>query len=263
MNKKELKDLKKSYKHTIKNMDATSKQAIFLLNQYQDEECIIGIHNTFQDHEYFFESGLHNYTSLNQPSTDLSNTVMYSDNLRSLMPYPNGDGKKRGNTAIILKIPKKVFSHEQGIFETLSDGYHGIPPEFIVAAFQHGEIIPNEKYDKNYYSENAIKCIDTIHLQDRALHSKAFQETYNAHYKEKNSWKNRFLNFIANLKNNKNTLSLPSGKEPSHATTKDARHAFLAELRKNTPTNINPNIYNESTLQEQEKTEKETETECR
>ena len=107
---KAIKSLYKNlYKGMIKSVDATEEQLNFLLENYLDEDYIMGIHNTRSDHEVFFEVGLHNQTDMGKDSTDLTNTVMWSDNFASLMVYPNGDGNKRGNTAIILKIPKKVL----------------------------------------------------------------------------------------------------------------------------------------------------------
>lgn len=82
---------------------------------------------------------------MGKPTLDLSNTVMYNDLILPLMQYANGDGKNRGKTAIILKIPKSVFEEKAGIFEELEDGQYCIPPEFIIGALQE----KNKNYCQN------------------------------------------------------------------------------------------------------------------
>ena len=176
----------------------------------------MGIHNTsISEYESFFEKGLYNQTSMGKDTDELSNTVMYSDNFMSLMAYPNGDGEKRGETAIILKIPKKVFTHQQGIFETLPDGRYGIPTQFILGAFQNGEVVTNERYDKQYESDIAIKCEDRINMQDKELHAQTFRKVYASKRR-----KDKIINFIKRITGRKQKqLSLPEGEKSREDVT--------------------------------------------
>ena len=178
-------DAAKRYKSMVRefiedgNVTATDEQIRFLTEIYLDEECIVGIHNTRVPSDPILKNGLHNYNSRFEETRDLSNTVMYSNTLIALAMYPNGDGKQRDETAIILKIPKKVFSQEQGIFETLPDGNFGIPTQFIVGAFSDGKIILNPSYQKEYNNPEAIKCENNIDNSDRKTQKKIFMREYN------------------------------------------------------------------------------------
>lgn len=214
------------YNRYIPEIDATDEQIKFLLKEYKDEKSVIAIHNTDLGYETFFNIGLKNSTYANQTyeserTRELSNTTMYTNSLAALLAYPNGDGKNRGNTAIILKIPKSVFEHKQGIFEVLEDGTYGIPPQFIKAAFSEGRVIENTiSYDKKYNSREAELCEDTIKMEDKKLQAKIFKKLY---YR-RNNWREK----IRNVFNNK-TKSLPEAK---HDNTED----FFSRIRKGVPT---------------------------
>lgn len=169
--------IEKYYKRVLKSVDATDEQINYLLTQYVDEKYIIGIYNTELDYSIFFEDGI--YDEENQEIEQISNIVMYSENLENLLIYPNGDGKKREKTAIILKIPKKVFSKEQGIIEKLENGRFGIPKEYIIAAFCNGKVIKNNKYDKYYNSEMSLKCKDQMPIEmNKKLEADIFKKAY-------------------------------------------------------------------------------------
>lgn len=136
--KSERKILYEWYKKGKEGVDINDSQQRFIKENYLDEDYIIGIHNTDAEYKPFFEKGIFNNTSMGKPTLDLSNTVMYNDLILPLMQYANGDGKNRGKTAIILKIPKSVF-------EELEDGQYCIPPEFIIGALQE----KNKNYCQN------------------------------------------------------------------------------------------------------------------
>ena len=214
--------LKKIYKDVLKNVNATEQQLEFLLQNYIDEDYIIGIHNTLvTDYNCFFINGLHNRTSLGSKVADLSNAVFYDDIFAGLLYYININGKNKNNTSIILKIPKKVFLKEQGIFEELRDGNYGIPPEYIIGAFQGGNVIKNNLYNANYISLNAINCVDNIVMQNKKINALIFKNFYD---KKNNNIKNRFLNFIQSLKNkNRNQLLLGSGQKIEYSIIKDTK----------------------------------------
>ena len=223
------KSLKNLYKDMLYSVDMTQEQLNFLLENYLDEDTIIGIHNTSFDYNSFFRDGLYNQTSMGGNSVELANTIMYTDLLCGLAVYPNGDGNKRGNSAIILKIPKKVFTKEQGIFETLPNKRYGIPSQFIVGAFQGGKVFTNEKYDKEYKNEEAIKCIDEVIMQDKKMNVKIFHQVYTPKIKR---IKQNILNFFKNLKRKDKKLLLGNGENDQ--TCK--RTQFHSNLSSNSPT---------------------------
>lgn len=228
-NNKGLKDL---FKQLMPSVDMTEVQAEFLLENYLDEETILGIHNTISsDYGSFFEKGLYNQNSMGKNSEDLSNTVMYTDLFPGLMAYPNGDGENRGKTAIILKIPKKVFTHEQGIFEYLPSGYCIIPTQFIIGAFQDGKVFKNEKYDREYESQNAVKCKDSVKFQDKKLNAKIFRKLYKPKTKLLN---HSFINLIRRIKNRHKTLLLGNGENENK--TINNKKEFYEDLAKGSPT---------------------------
>lgn len=115
--KSERKILYEWYKKGKESVDINDSQQRFIKENYLDEDYIIGIHNTDAEYKSFFEKGIFNNTSMGKPTLDLSNTVMYNDLILPLMQYANGDGKNRGKTAIILKIPKSVFEEKTGILK--------------------------------------------------------------------------------------------------------------------------------------------------
>lgn len=215
------------YKRYIPEIDATDEQVKYLLKEYKDEKSVIAVHNTSLGYENVFDIGLRNSTYANQTyngekTQELSNTIMYTNSLAALLAYPNGDGKYRGETAIILKIPQSVFEHKQGIFEVLKDGTYGIPPQFIKAAFYDGKVIENTiSYDKKYNSREADLCEDTIKVEDKKLQVKIFKKLY---YK-RNNW----IEKIRNLFKNK-TKYLPEPKQ------ENIKEDFFSKIRKDIPT---------------------------
>ena len=200
----------KRYKDMIRefiedgSVTATDEQIKFLIDMYLDEDCVVGIHNTNIPSTPILKNGLHNYNSRFEETRDLSNTVMYSGTLIALAMYPNGDGKRREDTAIILKIPNKVFSHEQGIFEMLPDGNFGIPSQFIVGAFSDGKIILNPAYQKDYNNPDAIKCEDEINVSDRKQQKKIFMREYN---------RNKIKTLLSRFKGRFKRKALPPAEE--------------------------------------------------
>ena len=230
MNKRKKKEnLIQLYKELIPDIDATEEQIQFLLKEYRDNKSIIGIHNTFLNYPSFFDTGLQNYTFLNTKTKDLTNTIMYSDMLASLMVYPNGDGKRREGTAIILKIPKKVFTQEQGILETLKDGKYGIPPQFIRAAFYDGKVIENTaSYDENYESETADLCENTVKMNDKNFQIKVFKQVY---YQKESLWQ-KWKRKVKLISKNK-IKTLDEAKTP---ISKEEHNSFLEKLKEGAPT---------------------------
>lgn len=199
MNKK---TFRKAFKSMIDNKTISEQQENYLKNLYADEDSIIGIHKT-GTFESIFENGLHNYTSMDKASNDLSNTVMYSDLLPVLISYSSGaNNDERYPTSIILKIPKKVFNKEQGIFETLKDNTHGIPSEFIACAFENGKIIENPLYNKEYISDKAQLCEDSIAFQNKKELINLYDEC------KRGSLFNQIMNKIKNVLNKNNTKLL-------------------------------------------------------
>ena len=208
-----LKRARKSIREQVrKGVDATEEQLKFLTEHFKDVDYIIGIHNTYIPPDDILKNGLHNYTSVYNKTNEITNTVMYSGQLISLAMYPNGDGNKREETAIILKIPKDVLMQKQGIFEVLPDGKYGIPSQFILGAFQDGKVIENPKYDKGYNNPNAEFCRKEANIYefDRNLQIDAFWAEYEAWEK---SIKNKIGKFIQKLKQGNKTKALPPAKQ--------------------------------------------------
>jgi hypothetical protein len=227
-----LKNYRKTVRRYMRGVDATEAQLDFLIEQYGDTDCVVGIHNTYVEHENFFKVGLRNQTDLYQNSDDLSNTVYYSKMLVTLSIYPNGDGQKREQTAIILKIPKKVFTHEQGIFEKLPDGSYGIPSQYIVGAFSDGKVIENEKYEKGYNNPEAVKCSDPDYVardNNEAIQIEAFKIEYQ---KYKNSIRTKIAKMLEDFKNRSKQAKLPPATEELIANGEEERTAYMEQLRK-------------------------------
>ncbi len=204
---KKYEDFTKNY---IEHVCATDEQLEYLIKQYSDMDCVLGIHNTEMGFENIFRIGLRNQTYMYRNADDIANTVHCSRLLSVLAMYPNGDGKERGRTAIILKIPKKVFSHEQGIFETLPDGSYGIPTQFIVGAFTDGKVIENPAYEKEYNNPDALICEDPDYENndwDKPIQVKAFRKVYKKF--KSISLRERIARFIERIKRGKQP-KLPS-----------------------------------------------------
>lgn len=213
MDKKQLKQRKKEYRKLAAELNLTSEQIAFLLAQYTDNDCIIGIHNTIYGYENIFRVGLYNQNSSGLNTAELSNTVNYNDSLDALLKYINMQQELESGQSIILKIPKKVFEQDQGIYEKLPDGVYGIPSEFIVGTFENKEIIKNEKYDKSYNNPNADKNNPSEHVIycNKLEQADLFMEEYNRVH---TSLKSRFKNFIQKFTQRKkdNQLLLESGE---------------------------------------------------
>lgn len=183
--KSERKKLYEWYKKSKESIAISKEQQNFIKENYLDEDYIIGIHNTYIGYELFFKNGIFNSTSMEKPTLDLSNTVMYSDLILPLMQYANGDGNNRGKTAIILKIPKSVFEGKTGIFKKLEDNQYCIPPEFIIGALQDGKIIRNEKYLQNHTNEQLLKCNNKTIFQNKRLNAEIYDRVNEPSLKEK------------------------------------------------------------------------------
>lgn len=203
--KSERKILYEWYKKGKESVDINDSQQRFIKENYLDEDYIIGIHNTDAEYKSFFEKGIFNNTSMGKPTLDLSNTVMYNDLILPLMQYANGDGKNRGKTAIILKIPKSVFEEKTGIFEELEDGQYCIPPEFIIGALQDGKIIRNEEYLQSHTNKQLLKCNNKITFQNKRLNAEVYEKV------NKSSLKERIKKFFS--KSNKKQKLLPEPTE--------------------------------------------------
>ena len=237
------KNRRSEFRELSKKMNLTPDQVSFLLTQYADEDCVIGIHNTRGiGHETFFDTGLRNQTSMYDESNDLTNTVNYSDNLWTLLAYSNLNQNVPGNLSILLKIPKKVLEKENGIFEKLPDGFHGIPTQFIVGAFEGENVFENENYDKNYYNENAIKIEDNtkFHYFEKEKDTKLFMEEYN---KSQNSVKDIIKRFIRKItgKDKEEHFLLNSGEEIQEIDENTTHKNKAAEFRKQQYNPINEN----------------------
>lgn len=203
--KSERKILYEWYKKGKEGVAINDSQQRFIKENYLDEDYIIGIHNTDAEYKPFFEKGIFNNTSMGKPTLDLSNTVMYNDLILPLMQYANGDGKNRGKTAIILKIPKSVFEEKTGIFEELEDGQYCIPPEFIIGALQDGKIIRNEEYLQSHTNKQLLKCNNKITFQNKRLNAEVYEKV------NKPSLKERIKKFFS--KSNKKQKLLPEPTE--------------------------------------------------
>lgn len=194
------------------SVDINNEQQKFIKENYIDGDYIIGIHNSEYGYESFFEKGISNSTSFGKPTLDLSNTVMYNDLLLPLMQYANGDGHKRGKTAIILKIPKDVFKGEAGIFAKLEDGQYFIPSEFIVGALQDGKVIENDRYSQEHNNEQLLKCNNKIAFQNKKLNLEVYEKVFN-----NKSLKQIIKNFFG--RNNKKQKLLPEAKANDYKKT--------------------------------------------
>lgn len=214
MDKREKKELRKDYRKLIKDLNLTPDQVAFLLTQYVDEDFIIGIHNTMAGYDNIFKQGLRNQNSQYKNTDELANTINYNDKIWTLLAYANLQQSVGYRQSIILKIPKKVFSQEQGIFEELPDGFYGIPSQFIVGAFEDGQVIENEKYDREYSNPEAGKISqgESVVYRNKQERADLFMEEYNRFY---NSRRSRFSKFIKRIFGGKKekTLMLESGEE--------------------------------------------------
>lgn len=227
MDKTLLKKYRKLTREFVGRICATDEQIEYLIKQYSDIDCVLGIHNTEADYDNIFNVGLRNQTDMYQNADDLANTVYYSKLLSSLAMYPNGDGKKRGRTAIILKIPKKVFTHEQGIFEILPDGTYGIPTQFIVGAFTEGMVVDNPNYEKSYNNPEALKCNDPDYNNndaDKPIQIDAFEKEYKKY--KSNSIVKRVVNFIERIRGRKRQAAMPPAE-----VNKNESQAYRAALQ--------------------------------
>ena len=167
----------KLLKGIINDVDMTEEQVHFLLNNYKDEDTIIGIYNTYQNYNDIFEKGIEMQNVKEKETRDLTSTIMYSDNIVSLSLYPIGTKYKEG-TAILLKIPKKVFLKEQGILEYMDNGTFMIPKQFIIGAFNNKEVIENTNYDKDYDAAKLFKCKNEVVLCDKEILYSCFKKVY-------------------------------------------------------------------------------------
>ena len=210
-------------KKSKNSVDINNEQQKFIKENYIDENYIIGIHNSERDYESFFEKGIYNNTSLVKPTLDLSNTVMYNDLLLPLMQYANGDGQKRGKTAIILKIPKDVFKGEAGIFAKLENGQYCIPPEFIVGALQDGKVIENDRYSQEHNNEQLLKCNNKIPFQKKRLNLEVYEAVFN-----KPSLNQIIKNFFG--RNNKKQKLLPETKQNTVRKTQEEIRDLKVEV---------------------------------
>ena len=242
MDKRE-KNRRSEFKELSKKLELTPDQVSFLLTQYGDEDCVIGIHNTWGiGHQAFFNTGLRNQTSMYEESNNLTNTVNYSDNLWTLLAYSNLNQKVPDNLSILLKIPKKVLEEKQGIFEKLPDGFHGIPTQFIVGAFGDGKVFKNENYDKNYYNENATKIEDglPLHYFEKEKDTNLFIDEYN---KSQYTFKDIIKRFIRKItgKDKEEMLLLNSGEENEKTNESVSYKNKAAEFRQKQYDSINEN----------------------
>ena len=231
MDKKLQKKYRELTREYIGHLCATDDQIEYLIKQFSDEDCVIGIHNTGISYENIFKVGLYNQTDGMENSEDLTNTVNYSNLLPVLAMYPNGDGKKRGKTAIILKIPNEVFTHEQGIFEQLQDGCYVIPTQFIVGAFMDGDIIENPNYQKGYENPDAIVCQDPdycLYDSNKSIQVEVFRKEQKRY---RNSLKSRITRFLEKIKSGKDLKKLPPTEEieESKSGSEEYREALRSE----------------------------------
>lgn len=142
-------------KDNVDNTRLTEQQFEFLKNLYLTDGKIVGLHNTFNRNlSAYFDTGLYNYDSIGKENLSLSNTVMTSSLLSSLIPY------HVKNTTLILAFDEELIKGEPGLYEGLKDGKFGIPTKYIVGAFQNGKVITNPNYDPNYKNKYAIEIDD-------------------------------------------------------------------------------------------------------
>ncbi|MBQ3408248.1 MAG: hypothetical protein IJH12_03475 [Clostridia bacterium] len=236
MDRETIKRYKKRLRELLKkgNIRLTDEQVKFLIDLYSDEECSVGIHNTWVPYESILEDGLHNYNSMWEESNDISNTVMYSSWIDALTMYPSGWSESREDTAIILRIPNKVFSREQGIFEKLPSGNYGIPSQFIVGAFFKGKVIQNPHYEKDYNNLNALVCREDndVNPVDRKKIIEVYTQEYNRY---KNSIGNKIKTIIERIKNkSKSNTLLPAGQQEEDEISqeeKTQRQLYIEQLQ--------------------------------
>lgn len=257
MDKETLKKYRELTREFVEHVCATDEQLEYLIKQYSDTDCVLGIHNTEVDYDNIFKVGLQNQTDMGVNADDIANTVYYSKILCSLAMYPNGDGEKRGRTAIIVKIPKKVFTHEQGIFETLPDGSYFIPTQYIVGAFSEGTVVDNPNYQKGYNNPEAIKCDDPDYNNndvDKPIQIEAFKKEYKR-YKSGSIIK-RVANFIERIKGRKKQTALPPAKvdrnkNESQAYKETLKRDFVAasEHAQSQDDNVNREKISDSDIQ--------------
>ena len=234
--------------NNIKNsISATQEQVKFLMDIYKDEDSIIGIHNTIADYKSIFEHGLYNYTSSDNKTADLSNTVMYSDCFSELVAYSNGNNELKEDTSILLKIPKEVFLHERGIFEKLQNDSYGIPPQYICAAFNKGRIIENPAYDKSYYSVDAEKCNDTITFLDKKINLKVFKQCY---YDHKNIF-SKIKDFIKSFQKKPKLLEAP--KNTNKIEVNVSKNSKIENFKNNLHVDIPNKSFNENQIDSSDK----------
>ncbi|MCI6266297.1 MAG: hypothetical protein MR598_05570 [Erysipelotrichaceae bacterium] len=158
-NIKRIKFKLKEYKDVIRgindgNIELTDEQFEFLKSMFLKEGFILGYHNTnVVDVNSFFEKGLYNNRDYRFEKTcDLTNTVAYSQMFLTSLYYHHPR-----YTTIFLLIPEDIIAGKIGIFEDLKDGKFGIPPKYIVGAFQNGRIYINNSYDEFYYNQGSLK----------------------------------------------------------------------------------------------------------
>ncbi|MDD6244999.1 MAG: hypothetical protein PUB03_05005 [bacterium] len=145
----------KVIKDNIDNVRLTEQQFEFLKNLYLTDGKIVGLHNTINRNlQTYFDTGLYNYDRTGKEDLSLSNTVMTSSLLSSLIPY------HVKNTTLILAFNEELIKGEPGLYEGLKDGKFGIPSKYIVGAFQNGKVITNPNYDPNYKNKYAIEIDD-------------------------------------------------------------------------------------------------------
>ena len=150
---------KKIYKTVVTdvnngNIELTDEQFEFLKRLFLKKGFVLGYHNTIVTNiNSFFENGLDNNTDYDFKKTcDLTNTVAYSEVFLSALYYHHP-----GDTTIFLLIPEDVITGQKGIFEDFEDNRFGIPPQYVVGAFQNGNIYINDHYDESYYNRNSLK----------------------------------------------------------------------------------------------------------
>jgi len=152
-----LKQKLKQYVEVIKSInngdiELSNEQFEFLKELYKKEGYVVGLHNTkINNSNSFFQNGLYNNKDYHYNRTcDITNTVYYTPSFYGLMLYHHPQ-----YTTIILAIPEDVITGKKGIFEELQNDNWGIPPQYIIGAFQDGKVIKNENYDPNYENKNA------------------------------------------------------------------------------------------------------------
>lgn len=133
------------------NIKLTDEQFEYLKKISLEKGIIVGMHNTDEDLNSFFNTGLYNNRDyLFKETCDLTNTVAYSSVFLARLGYHSPRF-----TTILIMIPEEVIEGKKGFFERLNDGGWGIPPEYIIGAFKSGEIISNPNYKKDYFNPNA------------------------------------------------------------------------------------------------------------